>query len=352
MSSSGPSALGVERRGELVVAKLAALVRSRWGAAADGARSRSFEGGAALVGAQHCWAYLDPPASERFGAALSLGIASGRGTAIDILSEDASPAAAQMAELFCDPPRVWRISGRELEPLAATGPSQGQAAVAADLARETEASILEAIAAAGAMPVRRDGTLVAEVLGLEVARVVEDDSGPYLALGVGRHDRAGHEELHGGRPPLSGLASVVESVRKHRRPGAPAHPANRLCTERWLRAVALEHPEMVGERSLRVVEHPLLAARLGGRCPALALGGEGDPPTAYAFSAGVDLEAVPKAALAARQIAPEARLVVVLPEGDDVPLLRAMVAHLRTRAEVAVVPRSWASFGEAEEMLG
>jgi hypothetical protein len=58
-------------------------------------------------------------------------------------------------------------------------------------------------------------------------------------------------------------------------------------------------------------------------------------------SVGVDLDLVPTAADSRLIHQPDAGLLLVVPEGDDVPVNRRLAASLARRAEVVTVPRDW-----------
>jgi hypothetical protein len=57
-----------------------------------------------------------------------------------------------------------------------------------------------------------------------------------------------------------------------------------------------------------------------------------------ACSVGVDLDVVPSAADARDALAPDARLLVVLPERDALPVTRRLAGSLVEPAEVVTVP--------------
>jgi len=71
---------------------------------------------------------------------------------------------------------------------------------------------------------------------VDVVKLADLTDGAHVEVGVGRHDREAFALVHGDVPTADALASVVESVRSHRRSGGPMHPLARLASERWLRA--------------------------------------------------------------------------------------------------------------------
>ena len=73
-------------------------------------------------------------------------------------------------------------------------------------------------------------------------------------------------------------------------------------------------------------------------CVALGAGVDG-APVVVVCSAGVDLDLVPFAADAREALADSgARLILVVPEGDDHPVTRRLAARLAVPAEVVTVP--------------
>jgi hypothetical protein len=191
------------------------------------------------------------------------------------------------------------------------------------------------------MPVVEHGVLRGEVLGLEVARVVDG----HLAIGVGRHDRAARTELGGDEDPGSALAEVVAAVTRLRRPDAPVHPANTLARSRWLRAVVCARPALVGAADLGQVAPPLLVEDLtdNSAVPCIGVAADGRP-LVVVCSTGVDPDVIPTAADSRRLYRPEADLLVVVPEGDDHPLTRALAGALARPASVRTVCRGWEAF--------
>lgn len=244
---------------------------------------------------------------------------------------------ARQAATFAPAPKVWRAQGRDLVPVAAAPPDP-------PVVPPPEAELFAAVLAdAGAEVVIEDGVVRGEALGLEVARVVaEPDTGEvHLEVGVGRHDREVFALLHEGLTDVEALDRVISEVRRHRRPGAPAHPLNRMAPERWLRALLVREPALVGARTLAPLAPVLPRRNLKERSPAPALG---DGVVAVC-STGIDLELVPAAADARHVHAPDARLVLVVPEADAHPVTRRLAARLARPAEVVTVRADWRTVG-------
>jgi hypothetical protein len=350
---SGPlSAPDRQRRAALLQLKLGALARDHFGPTDP--RPVPFAGGAALVDAVTStgWLLVDEPAVERDpmepdstlavaprgwmgGAAL---FAARQHLAVThLLLEHVDGHDARRAALFAPELRLWRVDGRAVEAVAPT-PFVELPPPAVDVL--AFAGIIEA---AGADAVVEHGVLRAEVLGLEVGRVIADaDGGPMLEVGVGRHDRLAHAMMHPDVPVGDALRQTVEAVRLHRRPGAASHPANQLAPERWLRELVIARPALVGAAVLEpaVATEP---ARFRRPAPAIAIGrDERGGPVVVACTTGVDLDAAAFAADAFAALGvPDAALLLVLPEGDDLPAVRELAAALRHPARIVTVPRDW-----------
>lgn len=247
-------------------------------------------------------------------------------------SEEATGVLARRAAAFRHPPQIWRAEGRSLSPAKAAPPPVGGHVAAADRAFEA------VFRAAGAAAVVEHGVLVAEVLGLEVGRVVDGR----LDVGVGKHDREAQRLVHGDRPPEESLRRAVAAVREVRRPGAPAHEMNQLAQERWLRSVVMAQPSLVGARSLSPLPAPLPREGLRMTAPAPAAGVDAeDRPVVVVCSTGIDVDLVPTAADARIAHDPAARLVLVMPEADDHPVTRNLAAALVDPAEVVTLSGDW-----------
>ena len=109
--------------------------------------------------------------------------------------------------------------------------------------------------------------------------------------------------------------------------------------ERWLRAVLVADPGRIGLR--RLAPAPAATSRPGLRDRSIAVArgerADGDE-VIVATSVGVDLDLVPAAADARAALAPDADLVLVVPERDDVPATRMLAARLARPATVASIP--------------
>jgi hypothetical protein len=327
----GPGAIEPERRAALLAAKLAVLVESGWGAA--GREAVAFPGGAACRDAERAWVLLADEPARALGRALVW--AEHHDLALEVLVDDDADLLARRAAAFDRPVAVHLVEGRGTTP-ARPGP------VPTPLAPSAEALALATrFVDAGAEVVVEHGEVLAEVNGLEVARVVTDDGGTRIEVGVGRHDRDAHAMVHGGVPVEEALARAVATVSRHRRPGAPAHPLNRLVPERWMRRWLLDDPAPVGARSLEAVEGPHPRRSLQDTEPAFAVGEDAQGPVVVACSVGVDLELVPAAVDVRDRQAPGARLVLALPERDAVAVTRRLATRLVAPAEVVVPGDGW-----------
>jgi hypothetical protein len=315
-------------------AKLRALGRDGW--SLRDPRTGPLPGGATLEDAAlsgrawggpgaRGWVLIDDPSLGSLGAAMAWAARRHVGELhVLVEGEDAAAVIARRASQFSLPPKVWAVAGRQLR-LATPGPSAAADELPADVA--AFASLLEAH---GVDPMVEDGRLIGEVLGLEVARVEVTSAGPRLAIGVGVHDRRARRDLFPDQDPGAALDEVVAVIRAWRVAGALPHPANILARERWLRAAIVFRPHLVGAAHL--VPHG--AGAVGD-------GADGEP-IVVACSTGVDVDLVPAAAdLRVLSGHEDARLVLVMPEGDDYPITRELAAALRRPAAIVTVGRDW-----------
>lgn len=323
----------------LLQAKLDALVSQRWGPAVGA--PVSFPGGAGLLAPDHGPAYVlvEDAGHRSLGGVVAWALRH-QATRIEVLAEAPVEVAAVLqrrALPFAVPITIWRVEGRALIESRPSGlpPTVELPAEAARFA--------DVLRAAGAEPVVELGVLTGEVRGLEVARLVFDDSGCHLEAGVGSQDREAHRALFPDRSFEAQLAEVVAYVRERRTAGARAHVANTVGAERWLRSVLVDHPDLVGTAWLAPV--PPTVRRTDLRLPAAALAAGVDNaggPVLVAASVGIDLDLVPAAAdgrVADGRTG--CRLILAVGPADDHPRTRQLAAALTDAAEVIVVPGDW-----------
>jgi len=326
-------------RSSLVRAKLASLTSRAFGPSERA--PRDFPGGAAMVEGDTAWVLVDEQPLKGFGPALVWADRQGA-TDIHLVVDVEADVLARRAACFEPAPSVWAVDGTSLRRADAAAPAALAAAPSTpELAQLLVDADLEVFV--------EDGIIRGEILGLEVARIVHGTStggvpldGPLLEVGVGHADREMTAVIHAGLPLGDQLSRVADIVRAHRRAGAERHPLNQLAPERWLRALLVAEPGRLGLRSLRPVDPAVPRPNLRDRAVAMALGeDEAGASAVVACSVGVDLDLVPSAADARLTHAPDARLLLVVPERDAHPVTRALAARLRHPAEVVTVPDDW-----------
>ena len=198
-------------------------------------------------------------------------------------------------------------------------------------------------AAAGAAPVDNHGRLVAEVLGLEVARTEPDPAGGVaIEIGVGRADREIHGMLDVGADVDEVLRQTAERVAGFRVPGG-MHPLHRVARARWLRAAILDDPSLVG---LDLPGEPLPPLRsvdtvlVDEPAAALFVGPDGSR-TLVAATVGFDPDLGPEVAdLAARSLAD--RVIVATPR-RDLGLVERALATVTLVVELVETGEPWAA---------
>jgi len=333
-----PSALSTEQRAALVAAKLRALVTEH--DRVEHLEVTGFPGGAAARstrGDPRAWFLAETSPERGLGPALTWA-ARHDIAELHVIAESGTGTLARRAAHFDPAPTVWRLEGRTWLPAEPEAPADPGAVPAPSTA---EFALL--LASTGVDVVQEHGEVSGEVLGLQVARVVVDEGGgASLEVGVGRHDREAFAMVHGELPDRDALASVVDTVRTHRRPGATGHPLSRLAPERWLRARVVADPALVGCTRLAPVPPPLPRTSVKEVAAASAVGEDAEGhPVLVTCSVGIDLDLVPTAADARALHAPGARLLLAVPERDDHPLLHRVADRLAEPAEVVAVPGEW-----------
>jgi hypothetical protein len=333
------SAIDSERRAQLEKARLATLVRERFGVS-DADPGTAIDA-ATLVSGATGWFAPSPGKSSALGPALAWARQQGV-SELHVIAENDAGVIARRAGAFAAPPVIWAVQGRELSP-ARPVPHEPLPEPPGDIDH-----LVDLLLDAGAEVVVEHGVVTGEILGLEVARVVvEGDAAPRLDVGVGRHDREAFTMMHGEVPTPVALERVVSAVREQRRPGAASHPLTRLSRARWLRSTLRTDPARVGLVSMRSIPGIDPVTDLRNLAPAAALGVDAEGASILVVcSVGIDLELVPVAAdLRAREAseAGEPRIVLVMPERDAQPVTRALAEQLTEPAQVVPVEGEWGS---------
>lgn len=341
-----------QRTALLRAAKLAALVRAAGGTPVRTAR---FGPGAAALDGDRVWLLLADEPVTSLGAALAWARKFGPPDgSLDLVVEDAeaAPIVARRAALFAVPVTVHLLRPAprggsaapppRLEPVVAAPPPE------LDDVPSPEAELYRvAFQEAGLELVVEGGVTTAEWLGLEVGRLVEHPAeegaeGLRLRVGVGPLDQEAGELVHAHLTDTDALRQAADLVRRHRHGGALPDPLNRLVPERWLRAVVLAEPSLVGAAELRPVAPVPPRRKLRDRGVAPLVGRDlAGHPVVVVCSTGVHLDAVPAAADARLAHSPDADLVIAVPERDVHPATTALAGALRRPARVVGVPDSW-----------
>lgn len=276
--------------------------------------------------------WMSARAVDADGAAATSGAAGVLGTALTLVAQSqlrsASPIAritivgepgslgvvARQAAYFPLEITVAELDGSKLSPASPAAHAERREPSAAHL------GFAETFRASGADAVVEHGVVGAEVNGLEVARVVDEDGTPRMRIGVGVHDRETFRMLHGDDAGIDHLREVVRHVAQHRAEGAPAHPLNRLAPERALRATVVRDPSRIGARVMRCAEPPVARVNLKDSVPCVATATMGDGEDAViVFTAGVMVDAVPFAADARDRLNPQAKLLIVAETRNMLP---------------------------------
>lgn len=323
----------------LLATKLRLLVGRKWPGSTD-REERRFPDGAVAIDREggRCWVLMEGPVTARLGAALAVGLRADCAELHLVVEDvDAAGVLARRAALLATPPEVWVLDGASLRAATPAEP-------AIDAAPPPEAELYRPVLeAAGLTPMVEDGHLVGELLGLEVGRVVVDDGGAaHVEAGVGRFDREIGSMMFAEVGEADALARAVELVARFRRPKAERHPIGHLVPERWMRAVVIGEPALVGAHELRAVGSAVPRRDLKHEAVASAVGVDaagGD--VVVVCSTGVFLDLVPAAADDRLAHSADARLILMVPERDAVPVTSELNALLQEPAEIVTVPDDW-----------
>ena len=199
-------------------------------------------------------------------------------------------------------------------------------------------SFADFIRSSGAEITREHGVLAGEVCGLEVCRVVHDDTDTAvvksrLEIGVGTHDRETFQLLHGRIATIESLRKVVDEVASKRVVGANPHPLNQLGRERLLRHLICSAPDLVNAVSLETVSPAMPRANLKDKIPCCAKGVRSDGRVVVViFSIGVDTDVISFGADARHAIDAQADLIFVSPQRDVIPAITQLADLLHDSA--------------------
>lgn len=344
-AASEPPGWPDARRETLFSAKAVGVARSQ-GAVPVGEPQPLLGGAATLVEGGQAWVLVQREPERALGAALAWALRHGATATTCVIDtgpdgrpqQAAASLVAAKAAALAAPPTVLALTRSAVEVMAPGAHPPASAAMPTALAG---LRLDDAVAARVEVTVHADGALVFEVLGLEVARVAADGS---LLVGAGKHDRDATNELYAGEPTREALVRAAEAVRQERRPGAQTGPANLLQRERWLRHVLVADPSVLAAAAvagpLVPVPDPAPPADLRRPRPAGATSNGGR--VLVVCSAGIDLDLVPTAAWLRAWAAPAAeRIVLVVPVGDDLPIVKDMAALLPVPVTVVAVAPPW-----------
>lgn len=346
-------ALSPTQRVQLLQTKLRALISENWNVDPASLVGEAFPIGAGFIAATTGvgWVLVpaitidaDPLDAEALRPALAAGWLGGSVVwrqrhglhTLNVLCDFADGGGARRNTLLASPLSLFVVNGRKTTPMIA------EPFVAAKAPDAVSMLHAETIIACGADAVVEQGVLRAEVLGLEVARVIVDpeDGVPRLRVGVGKHDRLAQSMMHGSQTDaVVGLTEAVAAVRAHRRIDAGSHPANQLSRERWFRIALCAEPSRIGAASLAPIESTVVPT-LKLATPAMAVGTATDrTPMVVGASAGVDLDAALVVADTAAVLGlGAARRVLVVPSGNDLPAVRRVANACGVETVVADVP--------------
>ena len=319
----------LERRSRLLSLKLRALVRDHLGLASDPEGTPEVFGlGAAFVTRDATWVLIDGESSRALGPVLAW--TSRFEKPVHLLVERDSGIIARRAQFFTSSITVWHVDDRSLLPAVA------EPHLPVVEAKPEHVAMMDLIASSGADALIEHGIVVGEVRGLEMCRVVDDNTTgeSRLEVGMGVNDREAFAMVHGELPKEEALRNVIEAVAVHREPDAMVHPFNQFGAERMHRWRALNDPASIGFAHLSPADPPVRRTNLKDAVPCVALGTTlaGEASVAV-FVQGIDLDVVPFAVDAASRCGVH-RAVVVARVKDITPSMQKM-------AERASIPVSF-----------
>jgi len=324
--------LDPERRAELQAIKLRALVTEA-GHNLGQTQPETLGQGSALILDNCCWLLAD---TERPEISLGQGILLAASRSLNELHvlfdhPQAAARAARQAQGLKPTPTISLITERTLA-TATSGPVE--LAVTPPPCPDDFANLCSG---AGVETVVEHGMWRGEILGLEVARLVDG----ITEVGVGRFDREAGALLHGDQPTSQALAAAADQVRSQRHPGAGAHPLATLARERWLRHTLLADPTLVGLTTLAALDPATERTNLRDPAPAFAWGTNPDGQNVLvACSTGVDVNLVPQTAELIVRHQPDL-VIVVVPPRDQLPVVKKSVQLLAAPTNLVPLEGPW-----------
>ncbi len=288
-----------------------------------------FGSAVAVVSKNIAWVLLTSRHEFGLGPAMIWALRNGA-TSLNIFTEHNAGDLARRASLF-----NFEIDVYEIASDLAVGPVLALPCVVPikEISAADE-SFADFIRSSGVEITREHGVLAGEVCGLEVCRVVYDDTDTAvvesrLEIGVGTHDRETFQLLHGRTATIESLRKVVEEVASKRIAGANPHPLNQLGRERLLRHLICASPHLVDAISLQTIAPPMPRANLKDQVPCCAVGiSRSGQSLVVIFSIGIDPDVISFGADARQAVDAQAELIFVSPQRDIVPAISQLAELL------------------------
>ncbi|NNE73850.1 MAG: hypothetical protein HKN26_09315 [Acidimicrobiales bacterium] len=313
----------------------------------DEAAVTSLGVGAGLLAADTAYVYMPTEPLRSLGPILAWAHRAGARQLHLFIDEPDAAARLSLRAAQLDPsPAIWLVEGRTATPAQPVASAVSPEFAIPD-AGDDVADLIALLTSHGLVVNTEHGVITGELHGLEVARVLDDELGVGLAVGVGRFDREAGAMLRGDRTDDEALAEAVAQVKNIRAADGPAaHPLNRLVRERWLRATVVADPDLVGLVTADAIAAPKPPADLLEANPASAIGVDAaETNVLVVCGLGSNLDMVSTAADHVATLAsagvPVARVVIAVPVGDALPITEALAGYLRLPATVVEVPAPW-----------
>jgi hypothetical protein len=285
------------------------------------------------------FALLESDCELGLGAALAYAVKQDADS-LHVLTVEHAGLLARQAAYFDYDVMVSELTGTELVEVQ---PAAFMPAAPVDESMQDFASV---IAASGAEVIVEHGVMRGEVMGLEVARVLHDDAGGRLEVGVGRNDREAFSLLYQHMSADEALAKVVATVSQHRAPGAENHALNLMAVERWLRAILIADPSLARAAELSALPPVLPRPFVDSAGPAAAVGRDIDGAAVVVVcSVGIDLSLAPVAADLRAHNGGDAALQIVLPRRDVYPMTTRLLDLMSDDYLISPIGDDWRDQG-------